>query len=84
MVLAAKINAISMRSVRDTIGTAIYFSTYESTKQILVKLHGADSPTSPGSVAIAGGVCGLVSWACVDILNDNCAAQANPILDLPN
>lgn len=51
--------------VRDTIGTAIYFSTYESTKQLLVKFQGSNSPTSPLSVAIAGGVCGLVSWACV-------------------
>lgn len=51
--------------VRDTIGTAIYFATYESGKQLLVKFQGSSSPTSPLSVAIAGGLCGLVSWACV-------------------
>ena len=51
--------------LRDTIGTAIYFATYESTKQILVKLQGSDSPTSPLSVAVAGGFCGLASWACI-------------------
>ena len=52
-------------SVRDTIGTAIYFTTYESTKQLLVTFQGSDSPTSPLSVAMAGGFCGLASWACV-------------------
>ncbi|KAL8980182.1 MAG: hypothetical protein Q9177_005949 [Variospora cf. flavescens] len=51
--------------LRDTIGTAIYFTTYESTKQLLVKFQGSDSPTSPSSVAMAGGFCGLVSWACI-------------------
>lgn len=52
-------------AVRDTIGTAIYFTTYESGKQLLVKFQGSNSPTSPLSVAMAGGLCGLVSWACV-------------------
>ena len=51
--------------VRDTIGSAIYFSTYESTKQMLVKLQGSNSPTSPLSVAMAGGACGLASVTCV-------------------
>ena len=51
--------------MRDTIGTTIYFTTYESTKQLLVKFQGSDSPTSPLSVATAGGFCGLASWACV-------------------
>ena len=54
-----------LSSVRDTIGTTIYFTTYESTKQLLVKFQGSDSPTSPMSVAMAGGFCGLASWACV-------------------
>ena len=39
--------------------------TYESSKQLLVKFYGSSSPTSPLSVATAGGLCGLVSWACV-------------------
>lgn len=51
--------------MRDTIGTVIYFTTYESTKQLLVKFQGSNNPTSPLSVAIAGGFCGLASWACV-------------------
>lgn len=53
--------------VRDTIGSAIYFSTYESTKQMLVKLQGSNSPVSPLSVAIAGGFCGLASVTCVSL-----------------
>lgn len=58
-------SGFSLHLLRDTIGTAIYFSTYESTKQLLVKFQGSDSPTSPLSVATAGGICGLVSWACI-------------------
>ena len=50
--------------LRDTIGTAIYFATYESTKQLLVKFQKSDSPASPLAVATAGGLCGIVSWAC--------------------
>ncbi|KAK5188902.1 hypothetical protein LTR16_008113, partial [Cryomyces antarcticus] len=49
--------------VRDTIGTAIYFMTYESAKQTLANARG-NSPTSPAAVVVAGGLCGLVSWAC--------------------
>ncbi|MCJ1355089.1 MAG: hypothetical protein MMC33_005080 [Icmadophila ericetorum] len=51
--------------LRDTIGTGIYFMTYESGKQLLVKYSGSNSPTSPMAVAVAGGLCGLVSWACI-------------------
>jgi solute carrier family 25 carnitine/acylcarnitine transporter 20/29 len=38
--------------------------TYESIKQCLANARGA-SPTTPLAVVIAGGLCGLVSWACV-------------------
>lgn len=50
--------------MRDSIGTGIYFVTYESVKQILANARGT-SPTHPLAVVIAGGLCGLVSWACV-------------------
>ena len=59
------VQAHKMFPVRDTIGSAIYFSTYESTKQMLVKLQGSNSPVSPLSVAMAGGFCGLASVTCV-------------------
>lgn len=50
--------------LRDTIGTAIYFTTYESAKQLMANARGR-SPTSPYAVVVAGGLCGIVSWACV-------------------
>ncbi|MCJ1361701.1 hypothetical protein MMC16_000801 [Acarospora aff. strigata] len=50
--------------LRDTIGTAIYFMTYESGKQLMATFQGSTN-TSPLPVAIAGGLCGLVSWACI-------------------
>ncbi|KAF2690829.1 mitochondrial carrier [Lentithecium fluviatile CBS 122367] len=50
--------------LRDTIGTGIYFVTYESVKQLLANARGS-SPTSPLAVVTAGGMCGLVSWACI-------------------
>ncbi|KAF2745764.1 mitochondrial carrier [Sporormia fimetaria CBS 119925] len=50
--------------LRDTIGTGIYFVTYESAKQLLSNTRG-NAPSSPLSVVIAGGLCGLVSWACI-------------------
>ncbi|KAF1955461.1 mitochondrial carrier [Byssothecium circinans] len=50
--------------MRDTIGTGIYFVTYESIKQLLANARGS-SPTSPLAVVTAGGMCGLVSWACI-------------------
>jgi len=51
-------------AVRDTIGTALYFTTYESAKQFIANVRG-NEPTSPSAVIVAGGLCGLVSWACV-------------------
>ena len=50
--------------LRDTIGTSIYFMTYESTKQLMSNSRGRN-PSSPYAVVVAGGLCGIVSWACV-------------------
>ena len=50
--------------LRDTIGTSIYFITYESIKQLMANARGKD-PTTPLAVTVAGGLCGIVSWACV-------------------
>lgn len=52
--------------LRDTIGTSIYFVTYESAKQLMSNARGKE-PTSPYAVVFAGGLCGIVSWACVSI-----------------
>jgi hypothetical protein len=48
--------------VRDTVGTGIYFATYETSKQILVSYRGDSSPASPLAVVTAGGLCGAMSW----------------------
>jgi hypothetical protein len=63
-------HTFSIHLVRDTTGTAIYFMTYESAKQLLANARG-NSPTSPGAVVVAGGLCGLVSWACVSSIHSH-------------
>ncbi|RKF61442.1 putative mitochondrial carrier C29A3.11c [Golovinomyces cichoracearum] len=50
---------------RDTIGTAAYFMTYESAKQILTTISRDKSTANPFAVAIAGGFCGVASWALI-------------------
>lgn len=50
--------------LRDSIGTGLYFATYETTKQIMAS--GGDlSKASPLAVVAAGGLCGLVSWSVI-------------------
>lgn len=53
-----------LHMLRDTIGTSIYFATYESVKQLMANARGK-SPTSPYAVLVAGGLCGIVSWTFV-------------------
>jgi hypothetical protein len=48
--------------VRDTLGTGIYFATYETSKQILGTYRGDSAPASPLAVVTAGGFCGAMSW----------------------
>ncbi|KAL8365674.1 hypothetical protein RB595_004469 [Gaeumannomyces hyphopodioides] len=50
--------------LRDTLGTGLYFMTYESAKQILTTLSGSNH-ASPVPVLISGGLCGIVSWAMI-------------------
>jgi hypothetical protein len=49
--------------VRDTIGYGIFFASYESLKQLLSVSRGNDA--IPVAGAIAGGLCGVLSFACV-------------------
>lgn len=69
--------------VRDTIGTAIYFTSYESSKQILANARGKSS-TSPVPVALAGAVCGLVSWLCIYPIDSAKAIFQRNVLNLPD
>jgi len=55
-------------SVRDTLGTATYFMTYESSKQLLTTFGGDGTHSSPLAVLVAGGLCGIVSWALICML----------------
>ena len=48
--------------MRDTVGSAIYFGVYEAVKQSMTSYWGISEANSPGPVALAGAVCGLVSW----------------------
>jgi hypothetical protein len=52
-------------TVRDTIGTAIFFGSYETVKQAMVALSGSSSPTSTLAVITAGASCGLISLTSV-------------------
>ncbi|ROV97680.1 hypothetical protein VMCG_07359 [Cytospora schulzeri] len=54
-----------MHLLRDTIGTGIYFMTYESSKQLLSKLGDDSAHSNPLAVLVAGGLCGIVSWAMI-------------------
>lgn len=49
--------------IRDTVGTGVYFATYESAKQALANGRGK-SPTDLLAVGSAGALCGVVSWSC--------------------
>jgi len=59
-------HADSHPSARDTLGTGIYFTTYEAIKHQMAKLHGGE-PTDPVPSAVAGVVTGAVSWIFVSI-----------------
>ncbi|KAJ9609087.1 hypothetical protein H2200_006858 [Cladophialophora chaetospira] len=48
--------------IRDTIGSAIYFGIYETTKQSLNSYYGAEKANSAGAVAMAGAICGIGAW----------------------
>ncbi|KAG2181064.1 hypothetical protein INT43_008646, partial [Umbelopsis isabellina] len=48
--------------LRDTIGTAVYFGTYESTKRVL---SSPNSPPGPLTHFMAGGTCGILCWIVV-------------------
>nr|POE85589.1 putative mitochondrial carrier c29a3.11c [Quercus suber] len=50
--------------LRDTVGTAIYFGIYESIKQMMANGRG-NEPASPLAVLVAGGMCGITSWALI-------------------
>lgn len=54
-----------LSTVRDSLGTGIYFMTYESSKQLLTTFGGDGTHSNPLAVLVAGGLCGIVSWAMI-------------------
>ncbi|KAF4634974.1 hypothetical protein G7Y89_g3124 [Cudoniella acicularis] len=63
--IAGLYSGFNLHLLRDTLGTAIYFMTYESSKQLLTTYTGDRSPTNPLAVLFAGGLCGVASWALI-------------------
>ncbi|RPA72273.1 mitochondrial carrier [Ascobolus immersus RN42] len=55
-------SGLNLHMTRDTIGTGAYFTVYETVKHLLSK-NGQD--VSPMGIAVAGSLCGLVSWTIV-------------------
>ena len=51
--------------VRDTLGTAIYFVVYESSKQLVTTFGGDHPHARKVAVLMSGGLCGIVSWAAI-------------------
>ncbi|KAI5840657.1 mitochondrial carrier domain-containing protein [Morchella snyderi] len=47
--------------IRDTLGTAMYFTFYESGKHLFSSSNGA----GPLAIAASGGLCGLLSWVLI-------------------
>lgn len=50
--------------LRDSLGTAMYFTFYEGGKTLLGSPEGA----GPWAIAMSGGMCGLLSWVLVGAL----------------
>ncbi|KAI0878484.1 mitochondrial carrier protein [Hypoxylon argillaceum] len=62
---AGMYTGLNLHLLRDTLGTGIYFATYESSKQLLTTFSGTDAHKNPIAVLGAGGLCGIVSWALI-------------------
>ncbi|KAJ5149393.1 mitochondrial carrier domain-containing protein [Penicillium atrosanguineum] len=52
-----------LHALRDSIGTGLYFSIYETVKQVVVRQLG-ESQSPFGPPAIAGAICSTLPWFC--------------------
>ncbi|KAK9462561.1 mitochondrial carrier domain-containing protein [Lipomyces oligophaga] len=48
---------------RDALGTSLYFTVYESSKQLFSMYNPTSDEPGPLVIAISGGLCGVFSWA---------------------
>nr|QKK35450.1 mitochondrial YB8B [Starmerella bombicola] len=56
---------VEYHCLRDSVGSGIYFTVYESLKKLLSQNRSASDPPRPIAVAVSGGVCGAASWLAV-------------------
>lgn len=73
------ISGLTDNVVRDTLGTGIYFMTYESSKQLLTTFGGDGTHSNPLAVLVAGGLCGIVSWAMICEYSRNAPARPQAV-----
>lgn len=68
---------LGLHVLRDSAGTAIYFSAYETVKETMRRLSGSDT-TGPLTHMLSGGTCGVVSWLLifpVDLIKSTMQSQ---------
>jgi hypothetical protein len=56
-------SGIHLHAIRDTVGTGIFWGSYEGVKQLLSVSRGGE-PDSPVAGGIAGGLCGMLAYLC--------------------
>jgi len=56
-------SGIHLHMVRDTVGTGIFWGSYEGVKQLLSVTRGGE-PDNPIAGGIAGGLCGMLAYLC--------------------
>lgn len=73
-----------LHALRDSIGTGLYFSIYETVKQVVVRQLG-ESQSPFGPPAIAGAICSTLPWFCVcnSNLQPHIAQKTDSFPDLP-
>ncbi|CDH55569.1 mitochondrial carrier [Lichtheimia corymbifera JMRC:FSU:9682] len=57
-------SGLRCHTIRETLGTSIYFGTYETAKRVL-NGNQNNTPASPMTHFMAGGICGVLSWLIV-------------------
>jgi hypothetical protein len=61
--LKGRIDQLNCITVRDAVGTGVYFGGYETTKYLLSELQ--NKSAGPGIQFLAGGICGIMCWLVV-------------------
>lgn len=67
-----------LHALRDTVGSGLYFSVYETVKQVAAKELGQDKNPF-GAPMLAGAVCSTVPWFCVCYRIDTLFRNEQPL-----